>query len=68
MLQCIAGKITALKTELCLPIFKNFAGFDFASDACYRFADNQTSASRAFVFLSQICPANAAIYSAGGDE
>lgn len=52
MLQFIAGKIIALKTKLCLFIFKNFADFDFASSAGYRLANIRAPAPGTFVIFS----------------
>jgi hypothetical protein len=68
MLQAIAGKLPALKTEPGVLGLKELAPLNFAFAAGERFSGIVAPAARAPVFRPQICHADAAIHSARGNQ
>ena len=68
VLDLLAGETITLKTKLQIPLLKDFAVLDFASEDADGFIGVFHPATWAGVFVSQISHAGSAIHSAGGDE
>jgi hypothetical protein len=68
VLHLLAWKTVTFKTELYIPLLKDFAVFDFAPEGADGFIGIFHPATWAGVLVSQISHASAAVHSTGGDE
>jgi hypothetical protein len=68
MLQSLAGMIFAFITIYCFAGLESCAVFNFASGNSNGFVIIKFSATRAFIFFSQVSQANAAIHATGSDK
>ena len=65
--QIATGELITFKTIFRLFIFKGYTVFNSASNNRNSFIDIRRSATRAFIFLPEICHAYTAVHTAWGD-